>query len=270
MRSSVATLFPALCVLAAFSLKESHCDVGSLSMDVRCTCYGMSYKPPRGKRRVYWGMTELRGMQSQDDACQVRLHRHKRNPPPCIGGSAASEMEIAPHGPVLSKKNCLAQEAIFAASAVAVDSSARGACFSCKKLGPELRRTVHMILKATRGLHGQEARRAVIHLASSFGDHHPLSRHLNCQCFKCGGEIGKCGCRLSSQAGSSDEKKSRSGTSLSGSDKRKRMGLTPANPKYYEHKWGKNVVANRAADNKKQNAKNPDRPSGKRSRRTLR
>ena len=59
--------------------------------------------------------------------------------------------------------------------------------------------------------------------------------------------------------------KSRSGTSLSGAAKRKRMGLTPANPRYDQMKWGADVAANRRADNKKQNAMNPGRSRGKRS-----
>ena len=255
-------------ICVSLTVRVSRHSRGAVSMVSRCTCYELTYETPKGEPRQYWGSTEIRGSQTQADACQVRLRRHRRSPPSCLRGAVTRAMAIAPRGPVLVSENCLVQEAIFAASAIASDSSARGACFSCPQLGPKLRKTVQMILRATRNVEGQRARCAVIHLAASLGERHPLSKHLKGKCYKCGGKLGRCSCRLPPPVSGSGEtpKKSRSGTSISGCAKRKRMGLASADPKYYKHQWGADVVKNRSADNKKQNAKRPDRARGHRSR----
>lgn len=240
-------------------------------MSSRFTCYLLTYAMAGGRKRRYWGMTELLGTEDQDEACEVRLRNHIRRPLLCNKGAVTSTMVIVPQGPVLTEKNCLAQEAIFAATAAASDWTARGACFSSPTLGPALRAAVQHVVRATRGLGGQEARRAVIDFAASLDEGHPLVRHLGGQCYKCGGKFGRCGCRFSGYRGRPRQgpPKSRSGTSLSGSTKRKLLGLTPADPMYYQLKWGADVAENRRADNQKQNARNPDRPRGQRSRRSL-
>ncbi len=123
-------------------------------------------------------MTELRGKQDQAEACNVRLKYHIEHPKECMATGVVSTFKIEPEGAVLAKRNCLAQEAIYSAKALGRDATARGACFSCSKLGAALQNTAQKVRGAIRGLDGQAARDAVLQYAAGLDEDHPLCRHL--------------------------------------------------------------------------------------------
>jgi hypothetical protein len=231
----------------------------------RYTCYRVTYATCKGILRQYWGMTEIRGSQSRAEACQVRLQKLAQQPLECMHGCEPASMKVVPEGSVLNESNALAQEAIFAAAALSLDSSARGACFCTRTLGSALRSAAAAVRQTVRGLRGHAARRAVLLLGSTLKPQHPLAMHLLGRCYRCGGKFRSCSCRAGkpqhARDGEIHRQKSRSGPSLSGSAKRKRQGLTPKDPRYYQLKWGSDVKANRAADNRKQNAKRSRRGS---------
>jgi hypothetical protein len=138
----------------------------------------MTFTTKWGKHREYFGMTELRGMQSQDAACDIRLENHLGRPLECMATAVVSTFQIEHQGRPMTKRNCLAQEAIFAAEALGRDATARGACFSCKKLGPFLQKLARQVRKVVRALGGQAARDAVLQYAAGLDEGHPLCRHL--------------------------------------------------------------------------------------------
>lgn len=145
----------------------------------RWTCYVLSFTTQAGKHREYHGMTELLGPQSAEDACEVRLRNHKKRPVECLEFAVVSTLEIHPVGSVLTAvKNCRAQEAINTVRALEADSSARGACWSCKRIGGFLSNAAAQVRKAIKGLDGQAARQAVQQYASTLDSAHPLQRHL--------------------------------------------------------------------------------------------
>lgn len=129
-------------------------------------------------------MTELRGMQSQDAACDIRLGCHIDRPLDCMATVVVSTFKIEHHSRLLTKRNCLAQEAIFAAEALGRDATARGACFSCFKLGPLLQKDAQQIRGVVRGLGGHAARDSVLQYAAGLDEGHPLCRHLAGEPFK--------------------------------------------------------------------------------------
>jgi len=237
-----------------------------LVMTRRFTCYKLSYETSDGRAMQYWGTTELRRGQSQGDACNARLRNHRRSPLWHMGGAEKSSLVLVPAGPVLLEENCLAQEAIFCAAALASDSTAKGSCFCTSRLTPAQRTTAEDIRRICRGLCSQGARRAVIRYAATLAEDHPLSRRMRGLCFACGGRFRRCSCKTSASEGSvGPAMKSRSGTSLSGAAKRKRLGLTAADPRYARLKWGVDALENRRADNRRQNARSPGRSRGKQS-----
>ena len=144
----------------------------------RFTCYRLDYTSCWGVRKSYWGATELRGSQDQDEAANIRLRGHLQWPLQCMSTGVCHTFTITPLGPVLNKLNCLAQEAIFVALALEHDSSARGALFSSVKVGRALQNTAANIRKSIRGLGAQAARAAVIRYAKKLDEGHPLCRHL--------------------------------------------------------------------------------------------
>ena len=145
---------------------------------LRFTCYRLDYVTWWGSRKTYWGSTQLRGSQDQQRAANVRLRGHLERPLECMSTGVRDTFTIAPQGPVLCERNCLAQEAIYVALALEQDSSARGALFSCVKVGRALQNTAANIRKCIAGLGPQAAREAVIRYASNLNKGHPLCRHL--------------------------------------------------------------------------------------------
>ena len=142
------------------------------------TCYQMDFRTDWGKPRTYFGMTELRGSQGQEEACVVRLKYHLSHRLECTRTGQADTFSIQPMGGTLTEKNALAQEAINAAVALGKDKTARGACYSCWELNSFLRNNALMVRSTIRGLQGQAARDAVTKYASSLDEAHPLNRHL--------------------------------------------------------------------------------------------
>ena len=102
------------------------------------TCYLMGYTTEWGKCRQYHGMTELLRNQDQQAACDVRLKGHLRWPLPCLASGVPGTFVITAVGGKLSLRNCLIQEAINTARALATDDTARGACYSCPKMGSSI------------------------------------------------------------------------------------------------------------------------------------
>lgn len=145
---------------------------------VRWTCYKLEFVTEWGKQRVYWGITELRGQQDQNDACRIRRKFHIDRPLECIKTGVQSTFALRPVGRVMTQSNCLAQEAINVAVALGNDSTARGACYSCVRLGTFLQNNALRIRRLVKHLQGQDARDAVFKYAADLDESHPLRKHL--------------------------------------------------------------------------------------------
>lgn len=144
----------------------------------------MGYTTEWGKCRQYYGMTELLRNQDQQAACDVRLKSHLRQPLPCLASGVPGTFQITALGGKLSLRNCLIQEAINTARALATDDTARGACYSCPKMGSFLRNSARQVLKVAKGLEGQAARSAVDAYSRTLDAGHPLRRHIENQRYK--------------------------------------------------------------------------------------
>ena len=81
-------------------------------------------------------MTEVKHGQTKEKAGEIRLKHHLQHPLQCMSGAVVESFQLEPVGHVMTKGNCLLQEAINAAFAMMLDSTARGACYSCEKIGP--------------------------------------------------------------------------------------------------------------------------------------
>ena len=167
----------------------------------------------------------------------------------------------------VSEKKALALEAAFTAVAwQAKPEEVRGGPYCLSRLDAKLKRELGLLAASLEGKSLlQEKVLAVQEVAASLPRRGALNRHLRGECFRCGGKFAKCSCRVPRVGFHVDEEppKRRSGKSLSGSKKRKRWGWPASDPRAVEHKWGSDVEANRAADNRKQNARNPNRDRGR-------
>ena len=123
-------------------------------------------------------MTEVKHGQTKEKAGEIRLKHHLQHPLQCLSGAVVESFQLDPVGHVMTKGNCLLQEAINAAFAMGLDGAARGACYSCEKIGPFLRNSAGQVRKAVGKLTGQAARDALKDYVSTLGDDHPLSRHV--------------------------------------------------------------------------------------------
>jgi len=115
------------------------------------TCYLLEFKDEWGDAKSYHGMTEVRYGQDQQEACAVRFVHHKRMKLTYMESAVWDTATIQYVGPMLSLQNALAQEAINAATALGKDTSARGACWSCKELNGFLRNSALMVRRAVKG-----------------------------------------------------------------------------------------------------------------------
>lgn len=150
-----------------------------LNMARRFTCYVLRFVTFAREHREYYGVTELRRSQDQDEACQVRKKYHLLKPLGCMARGVADSFEIRPLGRPLSEENALLQEAILTATAMEDDSSVRGACYSCEKhLGSFLRNLDHHVFRVCKNLEGQAARDAVKAYVSKLDSSHPLAKHV--------------------------------------------------------------------------------------------
>jgi len=142
------------------------------------------FKTKHGKDRQYWGSTELLGAQDATGACEVRLAHHLMLPLKAMSTAVRSSLKIDPVGNILTKSNCLSQDAILATKALPQDSTARGACFSCFKLGAFLVNNARRVRGAVGELEGQAARHAVVQHAAGLDASHPLRKHLEGKHYK--------------------------------------------------------------------------------------
>jgi hypothetical protein len=78
----------------------------------------------------------------------------------------------------MSKENALLQEAINTALAFHKDTTVRGACYSCEKIGAFLRNSAFQAQRVVGQKTGQEARDALKRYVSTLDASHPLSRHV--------------------------------------------------------------------------------------------
>lgn len=69
-----------------------------------CTNYKLSYITENGVAKTYWGMTELKGSQDQEEACAVRLDYHSMKPLACFDKALVDTFDIQPVGGTLTKR----------------------------------------------------------------------------------------------------------------------------------------------------------------------
>ena len=221
----------------------------------RFTCYKLTCTTQWGKPRQYWGMTELFRSQDQQAACRVRLRHHLTQPLLCLRSAVAATFAIEPQGGLLSKPNCLAQEAIYTAQALARDATARGACFSCPKLGSFLQNCAKRIRTAVKDLDGQAARNAVLRYAAGLDEDHPLRRHLAGQAY---GDTAPCRVQLPATIRSGRSgRPGKSGKPGNATRKKqlKRRDYKKGSARHCRLKRGRDPAATREAENEKQAAK---------------
>ena len=108
-------------------------------------CYVLHYTTEWGKKKQYYGITNVRPAQTKDRAVDLRLRHHLEQPLQCMKGAVASSFVIVALGRVMSKHNSLLQEAINVAMALDQDGGVRGACYSCEKLGALLRNSAAQV-----------------------------------------------------------------------------------------------------------------------------
>ena len=211
--------------------------------------------------KVYFGCTRL--------PLQTRLRAMKEKPVHWLKGHEnLRSLQLKPmHLRRVPEENALALEAAFTAEAWQTQpEEVRGGPYCLSRLDAKLKRELRLLAASLEGkslLHEKVC--AVQQVASSLPRRGALNRHLRGECFKCGGKFGNCSCRVPRVGFYVHEEppKRRSGKSESGSKKRKRWGWPASDPRALEHKWGSDVEANRAEDNRKQNARNPDRDRGR-------
>lgn len=142
------------------------------------TCYVLELQDKWGHRKNYHGTTEVLPHQTSPEACGVRLRHHKSKPLQCLLSCVWDTAKIQPCGRTLSLANALAQEAINTARALRDDTTARGACYSCKELNGFLRNSACMVRRTVGKQEGQAARDAVTRYSETLHQDHPLRKHL--------------------------------------------------------------------------------------------
>lgn len=142
------------------------------------TCYVLELQDKWGHRKNYHGTTEVLPHQTSPEACGVRLRHHKSKPLQCLLSCVWDTAKIQPCGRTLSLANALAQEAINIARALRDDTTARGACYSCKELNGFLRNSACMVRRTVGKQEGQAARDAVTRYSEILHQDHPLRKHL--------------------------------------------------------------------------------------------
>jgi len=142
------------------------------------TCYLLKFVTVDGELREYYGQTEVKRSQTPEEACEARMRYRLSKPLDCLKRGVRSSFEIEALGRPMLKHNVLLQEAINTAAALKSDASVRGACFSCRVLGSNLRNTAQHIYRVCKNLESQAARDALQAYAAQLDSDHPLSKHL--------------------------------------------------------------------------------------------
>ena len=141
-------------------------------------CYVMEFEDVWGHLKQYHGISEIRLGQTSEAAFGIRLRHHKLKPLQCLLLCKWDTARIKACGRALSLANALAQEVINPARALGHDTSARGACYSCKELNGFLRNSAFAVRRAVGTLEGQAARDAVTRYSETLHEDHPLRKHL--------------------------------------------------------------------------------------------
>jgi hypothetical protein len=143
----------------------------------------------------------------------------------------------------------LALEAAFTAEGWSKNpAGCRGGPYCLYRLGPALRSELEKLRDKLKGTRSLAAKcEAVQIVASELSRNAALNKHLREECYKCGTKYTCCACKhlRGKDAVLCVPPKRRSGTSVSGSSKRKKKyGKTrSADPNFRQEKWGPDVAA---------------------------
>ena len=217
-------------------------------------CYLASCVDIRGGPRDYYGITRVRVNQTPSGACERRKMHCLNKPVRHFGNMRPDTLTYKPLGHLMVLGNALAEEALLTATAYVAGDFARGGPWQFPNLGASARKEVKAVARlAARFADRAEARRALHDHATKLPDTARLRRHLEDRPFASdSAEVSASGQPLAAS-------KRRSGRSRSGSQKRKRLKLSPGTEAYDRHKWGPNAAENRqAADRRRRLKKNPD------------
>lgn len=217
-------------------------------------CYAASCVDLRGVDRDYYGITQVRVNQSRLGACERRKMHCLNKPVRHFASMRPDTLTYKPLGHLMVLDSALAEEALRTATAVVAGDFARGGPWQFPSLGAAARREVKAVARlAARFADRAEARQALHVYATKLPDTARLRRHLEDRPFA----------RDSAECSSSDQpvaaSKRRSGRSRSGSQKRKRLKLSPGTEAYDQHKWGPNAAEKRqVADRRRWLKKHPN------------
>ena len=142
------------------------------------TCYELTWCNTERQLRSYFGITGIKEGQNAEKAADHRLRRTVKKPPDCIVGSVKSSFRIHALGRPMTEQNCLLEEVILTARALADDLQARGACYACARLHQSLRASAGKVRRIVHGLSGGEARSALLTYIKTLHSSHPLAVHL--------------------------------------------------------------------------------------------
>ena len=186
------------------------------------------------------------------------------------GCRGLSKLTLEPQlGRRVSLETGLALEAAMTATAWLEDPGrVRGGPWCLRRLSKTMQseaKEVAVAVRSARSQHQQVV--AVWAVAKQCSRQGALVRHLCGLCYRCGFKFQACACTARactahrrSDAGFDPGLKRRSGTSVSGSKKRKSRGWAATSDDYKRHKWGRHVKKARKRDN----AVQTPRPSGAR------
>jgi hypothetical protein len=147
-------------------------------------CYVLHFVTEWNKEKDYYGMTEVKYGQKKQRAGDIRKRYHVSHPLRCMSGAVVDSLYLEPLGHLMTKENCLLQEAINTAFAMQHDTSVRGACYSCETIGAFLRSSAAQVRRVVGRKSGQEARNALNTYVSTLDQEHPLSRHVHGKGYK--------------------------------------------------------------------------------------
>ena len=190
--------------------------------------------------RRYIGMFKTKCSQQKEGARQRRERKHIERPVRWLSSAEPATMVMRCVGHVMDFQMTLVEEAIQAAVAI-VDRGppCRGGPWSGAHLGNAARDLAAAVRRrAARAATPAAARASVLEYALSLPDDNPLKVHVQNRFYSDSAER-----KMSQPRGRK--------CYLSGSQKRVRWCLVPGTTPYDQPKWGGDVEANRASDNKR-------------------
>ena len=141
-------------------------------------CYEMTYENIDKQPRVYYGIMKVRRNKTRKQAEKTRLKWHLDRPVESTANGVRHTFHLKAIGRCKSERNCLLQEALYTAVALAHDPTVRGGPFACVSLYKSLTSAAASVRRVVKGLQGQAARDALSVHIKTLHPSHVLARHV--------------------------------------------------------------------------------------------